>query len=177
MIVGELFQEIFKGVTLDREKGGILYKSPIQCEYGDQNELIKWSASKNLAVDKTKYPLIWVDAPSYTEHVGLLTAPVRVILMNISLYSYSNNTRFEETFTQTMYPLVEVFKSRLETYLYSNVLGDRHTKYKQHDEPLWSITSKAFEKPSSGSATSDIVDAVVLDFTIELQKNCIITKK
>lgn len=177
MIVGEYLQKVFHGIKLHHKvkKNDIITDviSDVNCEYGDELALVRWVTAKNVGINKIKYPLIWVSDSNYTEHAGFLTAKVRFILLSSTKYDWLNNARYEEKFKHTLRPLADLVEDTLKKSLTINVIGSGTSRFTRCDEPLWSVSGGKFQRPNNGSATTDIMDAITIDCTLEININCL----
>lgn len=170
MIVGEYLQSVFKGLKLHHKGKRLGEVSDVKCEYGDELALVAWTTAMR---SKSKYPLIWVSDANYTEHAGYLTAKVRFILLQNTTYSWLNNERYDNRFKDTLRPLADLVEDTLKKSLTINVVGSGTSRFTRCDEPLWSVSGGKFQRPNSGSASTDIVDAITLDCEIEININCL----
>lgn len=170
MIVGEYLQKVFKGLKLHHKGKRLGEVSDVKCEYGDELALVAWTTAMR---SKSKYPLIWVSDANYTEHAGYLTAKVRFILLQNTTYSWLNNERYDNRFKDTLRPLADLVEDTLKKSLTVNVVGSGTSRFTRCDEPLWSVSGGKFQRPNSGSASTDIVDAITLDCEIEININCL----
>lgn len=173
MIVGEYLQRVFEGAKLKHLIKGKPTTSKIHCEYGDELALVAWITAKGSASSKSKYPLIWVSNAEYTEHAGYLIVPIRFILLQGTTYSWLNNQRYDNTFKETLRPLADLVEDTLKKSLTVNVVGSGAKRFTRCDEPLWSVSGGKFQRPSNGSATTDIMDAITIDCTLEININCL----
>lgn len=172
MIVEQYLKQVFNNMELKHTFNDRPKKSKVICEYGDELELVRWVTAMNNSTSKQKYPLIWVSSEKYYKHAGFIKAKVRFILIQDSLYSWLNAERYKKEFRETLTPLCDMVEDTLKKSLTINVVGSGVNRFTRSDAPLWSISDK-FERPSNGSASTDIVDAMTLDCEIEININCL----
>jgi len=182
MIIGMCLKEIFKEQTILVDG----FDVALQFHFGDQKELNRWIASKDL-YGKAKYPLVWyVTNTVETEPQNLLKSNSQLIIMYLTKSEYMNDTRFEVSYLKYIEPTYEKICKLLNenTNVLNNSSKNGFLPYK--DEPNFGVETNEpnsansdFKKTTSKgtkSITLDIVDARVMSLNIGGYAKCIINK-
>ena len=171
--IGKALELILEGITIPIGESN--KQLTLKTHYGDQFELNKWVGIQN-ASKRTKYPLAYYALnKDYKEANGWIRSKVMLILLTQGEYTELNGKRLVESYEKILYPLAEKIESELIKSNFVTLFGKYNTRFKRIDDPLMSISADDFTKLSSKgkSATTDVVDALVLEFEAEINTNCV----
>lgn len=173
MNVGASLKRLFDNKPFEYTQGSKTTKTKMRFHYGDQFELNKWIVANKSG----KYPLIYyVLGSTKTDIEGLVKTNARLVLMVTQKYEVLNDTRQVNSYETILNKLLQEIKDTFSENLYITIYGDKPTKYKEEDEPLFGLGAQGLQKikeaPTQG-VSIDIVDAKILDFEIEINTNCI----
>lgn len=180
MIIERALKELFKGISVNGRD--------TQFNYGTQRELNQWIAYQNNN-QRAKFPLIWFVCNDYTQFNDTFKVnKARIIVFMNTKYDWLNDTRSVETYEKWIEPVVKKVVSVLTKSLYVNVYGaTEYDRFKYRDirnygvpvdtkNQMESNSFNSSQPKSTKAVTTDIVDATVIDFDLEIKPNCIIKK-
>jgi len=171
MIVERALKELFKNISVEGRA--------TQFNYGTQRELNQWITYQNTN-KLVKFPLIWFVCNDYTEFNDTFRIKnARIIVFMNTEYNWLNETRSEKTYEKWIEPIVKDVVKALKKSLYVTIYGKNDfEKFKYRDVRNYGlslVTKNAQEQPKE-SVTTDIVDATLIDFDLEIKPICIIKK-
>lgn len=174
MDVGKALSKVFKGKEIVYKEGKLTKKAKVHFHFGDQLELNKWVGIQNNN-SASKYPLIFYVVNSEKKYNNNhIRTKARVILMNVTKYDTLNSTRVSDSYEKILYPLRDLFIKELSANLNTVVYGKIQDKFKQVDVPLMGVSSDDLKSFGNyKSVTIDIVDAIAIDFDLEININCV----
>lgn len=172
MIIASALRELFTGTTLSIPQESETIEREVQFHYGDQKELLLWVKNRG---NLEKYPLIWYVLNKFTEIDGKFTTDARIVLMQVTKVDTMNVWRSENTYLHILQPLANLVQKKLLENQFLSVLGQPYNKFTQRDEPKYGLSRYNDETTGAvKSVSSDIVDAKILTFKMEIQPYCII---
>lgn len=180
MIIERALREVFSGLKVnDRD---------VQFNYGTQRELNQWITFRNTN-NQPKFPLIWYVSTDYSEFNDTFKVNrARIIVFMNTKYDWLNDKRQVETYEKWIEPTVKEVVKKMKQNLYVTVYGKNdYERFKYNDvrnygvatdtkNQLESNSFNSSQPKSTKSITTDIVDATVIDFNLEIKPNCIIKK-
>lgn len=180
MKIPPALRKLFEGLEITYKYKDKEITDKVQFHNGSQHELNKWIALMNTGSHE-KYPLIWYVSNGEKEFNNEVTSHVRLILFQITRQEWLNNDREKETYNTVLYPLLEKIKGILQTNPYTFVIGKSlKDKYLVDSEPNYGLNSQTKNDFTSTSIQGskqvaiDIVDALVVDFELRINTECII---
>lgn len=148
----------------------------VKTHYGDQFELNKWVGIQNSSSKATKYPLVYYALNKhYKERNGWVSGRITLILLTTGVYSELNDKRLRLNYDAMLYPLADLVENLLTTNKNVIIKGSDGNQFTRIDEPLMGISSDNFEKlrSESKSVTTDVVDALILEFEADINIDCL----
>jgi hypothetical protein len=176
MIIATAIGTLLNGKTANViNEGTQVANHPISYHYGDQKELLKWLV---LNSSTARYPLVWYVLKDYTEFNGTYKVnDAKLVLMQNTKPNPLNTWRQSNSYTGIINPTWEVVKTSLLSNSYVNIQSDTLAdKFRIKDEPNYGLTSGAnadFQSKDK-SISTDIVDARIIRFNLEIEAECII---
>jgi len=174
MIIATALGKLFNGKTANvKMDGQNVSNHPISYHYGDQKELLLWLKLRD---NKAKYPLVWYVLNSYTELNGTYKTDATLVIMQNTDPIPLNTWREVNTYTGIIEPTWQVLKDTLITNLYIQIVSDTlEDKFRIKDEPNYGVSSGVRElEAKTANISTNIVDARVVRFNLEIQAKCII---
>lgn len=178
MIVERALKELFKNICVQGRSA--------QFNYGTQRELNQWITYQNTN-QLAKFPLIWFVCNDYTEFNDTFRIKnARIIVFMNTKYDWLNETRSVQTYEKWIEPIVKDVVKALKKSLHVTVYGTNDfEKFKYRDVRNYGVPtdsknqmeSNSFsssQPKSTKSVTTDIVDATLIDFDLEIKPICII---
>lgn len=178
MIIERALKELFKSISVNNRE--------VQFNYGTQRELNQWITFRNQQ-QLAKFPLIWYVSNDYSEDDGMYRINnARIIVFMNTEYNWLNETRAVKTFESWIEPIVSKVVRSLKSNVYINVKGAnnfdkfRYRSISNYGVPtdvssqLQSNSFKGSQPKNEKSITTDIVDAILIDFNFEIKPHCII---
>lgn len=148
----------------------------VKTHYGDQFELNKWVGIQDSS-DRTKYPLVYYALnKDYKERKGWISSKITLILLTTGIYEELNNERIELNYEAFLYPLANLVEEKLTSNKNIVIKGSKSNRFKRTDEPLMGISSDDFSKMKTSAiagVTTDVVDALILEFEAEINIECL----
>lgn len=144
----------------------------VKTHYGDQFELNKWVGIQDSS-DRTKYPLVYyILNKDYKERKGWIRSNITLMLLTTGIYEELNNERIELNYEAFLYPLKDLVKSKLTSNKKVVVIGGMKS-IKVTDYPLSSEDLNKITPENNISTTTDVVDALILEFEAEINIECL----
>lgn len=160
MIIASALGRLFTGLQIVYNEANV----GINYGYGDQKELL---AVLNNKKETRKYPLVWYVLNNYTEYDGWYETDVRLVIMQNTDSTWFNPKRKEESYTRILEPTWKTIEQAMLFEGNIQVFGDLDKQFKQKAEPKYSLMED--EK----SEVTDVVDALVIEFKMKINVNCI----
>lgn len=173
MRVAQALKSVFKDITIDIMRNGVIEQKQPQFHYGDNAELLLWIKNRG---NLNKYPLIWYVLGDTTEINGATSVDnARLVLLQNTSQKEMNVWRSENTFKDVLYPLADKIKRVLTENPYTYIKGRYDDKFTEKDEPKYGISSDNNEtQKGSVNVATDWVDVRILTFDLEININCLI---
>ena len=160
MIIASALGRLFNGLQIVYNEVNV----GVNYGYGDQKELL---AVLNNKKETRKYPLVWYVLNNYTEYDGWYETDVRLVIMQNTDSTWFNPKRKEESYTRILEPTWKKIEQAILFEGNIQVFGDLDKQFKQKAEPKYSLMED--EK----SEVTDVVDALVIEFKMKINVNCI----
>lgn len=166
---GQLVNVVNQGVSVDNKA--------VNFHYGDQKELLLWI---KLRGNQSKYPLIWYVLNDYTEHEGWYLTDAKLVVMQLTKGDPLNTWRQENSYLGIINPVTEMIVDKLKNQFVQIVSNDLSKKFTYKDEPNYGVSSSegdfsTTKESGTRSIVTDIVDARIIRFRLNIKAKCIIT--